>query len=213
MNKTSSIFLVEDEALIAMQLRDELEELGYHVCGHAAKGEAALDQIPKKQPDLALMDINLMGSLTGIDTARRLGERTDVPVVFLSAYADPEMIANAVSTGPFGYLVKPFNPRELHATIEVALQKHRTEKALRHSNRECEERVVKLRGSGENIPPALRGVMVCSSCRKVHAGLAGWEPFEQFTARHALDRFAHAVCPECVAGAGSAQTDQTESGS
>ena len=135
------IFIVEDEALIAMELKDRLTRLDYTVCGVAARGEVALGQIIAEKPDLVLMDINLAGELNGIETASHLRDRSDVPVVFLTAYSDDSMLRRAADAGPFGYLVKPFEERELHATIQMALYKHRMERALREANAELEARV------------------------------------------------------------------------
>lgn len=141
MTPSPSVFIVEDEALIAMELRDRLTRLGYEVRGVAAHGERAVEEIPTAAPDLVLMDINLAGQLDGIETARRVRERTDVPVVFLTAFSDPELVRRASALGPHGYLLKPFEERELHATIQVALVKHRADRALREANERLEEQV------------------------------------------------------------------------
>jgi signal transduction histidine kinase len=128
---TPRIYLVEDEALIAMELSDRLTHLGYAVCGRAAHGEKALEEIPVVRPSIVLMDIQLAGKLTGIETALRLRPQIDAPVVFLSAFSDARLIAEAIGAGSFGYLVKPFEERELHATLQAALYKHQVEQMLR----------------------------------------------------------------------------------
>lgn len=135
------IFIVEDEALIAMEIKDRLTHLGYAVCGIAARGETALGAIAEANPDLVLMDVNLAGAMNGVETAHHLREQGDVPVVYLTAYADDTLLGQAADTGPFGYLVKPFEERELHATILVALYKHRMERALQEANARLEEQV------------------------------------------------------------------------
>src|SRR5262245_1989610 len=114
------IYIVEDEALIAMELSDRLTHLDYVVCGRAAHGEKALEEIPAARPCIVLMDIQLAGKLTGIETALRLRQQVDVPVVFLSAFSDARLVSDAVAAGSFGYLVKPFEERELHATLQAA---------------------------------------------------------------------------------------------
>ena len=119
------IYIVEDEALIAMELSDRLTKLGYEISGKAARGEQALEEIPRVHPDIVLMDIRLAGTLTGIETAAQLRWHTNVPIVFLSAFSDPAVLTEALDTEPFGYLVKPFEERELHATLQAALYKHR----------------------------------------------------------------------------------------
>jgi light-regulated signal transduction histidine kinase (bacteriophytochrome) len=136
------IFIVEDEALIAMELRDRLEVLGYEVCGTASRGEVAVERVAALRPDLVLMDINLAGEMDGVEAARRVRATCDAPVVFLTAYSDPALIANAAQAGGFGYLVKPFEARELYAVIEVALERKRTEVQIRRLNAELEQRVL-----------------------------------------------------------------------
>jgi len=136
------IFIVEDEALIAMELRDRLEVLGYEVCGTASRGEVAVERVAALRPDLVLMDINLAGEMDGVEAARRVRATCDAPVVFLTAYSDPALIANAAQAGGFGYLVKPFEARELYAVIEVALERKRAEVQIRRLNAELEQRVL-----------------------------------------------------------------------
>lgn len=114
------IFVVEDEALILMDICASLTDLGYTVCGSEARGEIALQRIAETGPDLVLLDVNLAGTLNGFDVAKRLRE-IGIPVVFLTAYSDASLIARATEAGGFGYLVKPFEERELHATVQVAL--------------------------------------------------------------------------------------------
>lgn len=126
------VYLAEDEALVAMELEDRLTTLGYTVTGVAAEGEAAARGIRETKPDIALLDINLAGPMSGIDVAAELrGAGLEVPVVFVTAYSDPELIERAQRVEPAGYLVKPFEERELHATVQMALYKHRAEQERR----------------------------------------------------------------------------------
>lgn len=135
------VFIVEDETLIQMELADRLTHLGYTVCGAAARGESVLEGFATAKPDLVLMDINLASRMNGIETASRLRELTDIPIVFLTAFSDPILISRAMETNPSGYLVKPFEERELHATIQAALTKYRLERALRAANERLEAQV------------------------------------------------------------------------
>ena len=138
---TTRIYIVADEALIAMEISDRLTKLGYAVCGTAARGEQALEDIPRANPDIVLMDICLAGELTGIETAARLRQLLNVPIVFLSAFSDTALLREALGTEPFGYLVKPFEERELHATLQAALSKHRLERSLQEANANLDETV------------------------------------------------------------------------
>jgi len=137
----TKVFIVEDEALIAMEVQDRLSALGYTVCGLSSRGEQAVDAIVERVPDVVLMDVRLAGSLTGIETAELLRDRVDIPVIFLSAYSDSELLRRAGEVLPFGYLVKPFEERELHATIQMAIYKHRMERALREAYARLDDKV------------------------------------------------------------------------
>ena len=127
--------VVEDEPEAASELVDALGRMGYEVTeavGNAADCLASADQ---RRPDLILMDINLIGDLDGIDTAHRLRDRHDIPVVFLSGYADERTMRRARETGAFGYLLKPFRWSELRSAVEVALFRHQLECQLRDRER------------------------------------------------------------------------------
>ena len=152
------IFVVEDEALIAMELKLRLNQLGYAICGGAARGETAIEEIAAVKPDLVLMDINLAGKLNGIETALRLRERVDVPVVYLTAYSDETFVAKAVASGSFGYLIKPFQPNELHTTIQTALYKHRIERELREANARLEQRTAEAETARANLVDAIESI-------------------------------------------------------
>ncbi|MDZ4349576.1 MAG: ATP-binding protein [Xanthomonadaceae bacterium] len=133
------VFIVEDEALIAMELQDRLQDRGYIICGHAARGERAIEEIPNSGADLILMDVRLAGKLSGIDTVRSLRTRCDIPTVFLTAFADGRCLHDAGEAGAYGYLVKPFQADEVHTTIQTALTRFRLERELRQSNAELQQ--------------------------------------------------------------------------
>ncbi len=127
------ILVVEDEVIVAKDIANSLERLGYTVVGATASGEEALLLAEQHRPDLVLMDIKLQGQLSGIETAERLRTTFDIPAVFLTAYADDDTLRRARVTEPYGYILKPFELRELHSTIEIALYRHTAEKKLRES--------------------------------------------------------------------------------
>lgn len=123
------ILIVEDETIVAMDIEQGLKGLGYEVTGLAGTGEEAIRLAQQTRPDLVLMDIQLRGGMNGIEAAREIHQRWRVPVIFLTAYADEKTVQQAANVEPFGYLLKPFEDRELHTAIEVALHKHATEEA------------------------------------------------------------------------------------
>ena len=132
----SRILIVEDERITALDIQARLATLGYTVSGTVSSGEEAIDRAGALHPDLILMDIVLKGTLDGVQAADRIRNNFNIPVVFLTAFSDADTLRRAKVTGPFGYVLKPFEERDLHTTIEMALYKHRMEKRLRDSERE-----------------------------------------------------------------------------
>ncbi len=132
---TGKVLIVEDEPSVALDLQQALELFGCEVVALAQSADEALLAAEEFQPDLAMMDLHIVGSLDGIQTARLLREAYQIPSIFLTAYSDDATIARAVLEMPYGYLTKPFQPRELKATLEVALHKAKSDTAQRNASR------------------------------------------------------------------------------
>jgi PAS domain S-box-containing protein len=128
-----SILIVEDEGIIALQLSKLLEKHGYQVTGMTAYGEDAVMMAEKNPPDLICMDIELLGKIDGIETACKIHEHADIPIIYLTAFSDNQRIARAKETVPYCYIVKPFNERELLASVDMALYRHAVDQRLRES--------------------------------------------------------------------------------
>jgi two-component system, cell cycle sensor histidine kinase and response regulator CckA len=129
------VLVVEDEAIICADIRRTLLRLGYDVPVTADSSDDAVRQVEATSPDLVLMDIKLAGSVDGIETVARIRRQSDVPVVYLTSHSDEATLARAKETGPHGYLIKPFNERDLRTAIEVALRKHELERELARRER------------------------------------------------------------------------------
>lgn len=127
------ILIVEDEFLIARGLSRKLIALGYKVTGIVSSGREAIEQVIENQPDLILMDIAIQGDLDGIETAEKINKLYNIPVIYVTAYADDKTIERAQVTGSYGYLLKPYKDRELHATIKIALNKHKEAQNLQQT--------------------------------------------------------------------------------
>ena len=127
---TANVLIVEDERITALNIEERLRKLGYGIAGNVASAEKALSLACQTRPDIALMDIHLAGEMDGIEAARRLRDEHHVPVVFLTANADQATMSRAEGSGPYGYLLKPFDPRELDAAIRIGVTRHRAENAL-----------------------------------------------------------------------------------
>lgn len=127
------LLIAEDESIVAKDLRAMLEGLGHDVLETVATGEDAVARTEALRPDLVLMDIVLRGETDGIEAASIIRERFDIPSIYLTAHADEGTLQRAKVTEPFGYVLKPFEERELHTTVLMALHKHRLERELRNS--------------------------------------------------------------------------------
>jgi len=124
----TKVLVVDDEAIITMQLEERLRRMGYKVVGMAASGEEAIKKARRLTPDIILMDIVMPGKFNGIVAARQINEELHIPVIFITSYADEKIIGEAKLVNPYGYIVKPFNELELRAAMELALYKKTTEK-------------------------------------------------------------------------------------
>lgn len=143
-NKTR-ILIVEDETLVSFDLKNIIFNLGYEVIGVVRTGEEAFSKAFEEKPDLILMDIMLSGKLNGIETAEQIKKSIDVPIIYLTAYADKATLQNAKVTEPFGYIIKPFEERLLQSTIELALYKFKMELKLRESEKRYKHLAEKLK--------------------------------------------------------------------
>lgn len=132
------IFIVEDEEFFAQEIQEILNRLGYSVSGIAPSGEEAVKKAEETRPDLVLMDIVLKGEMDGVAAAEQIHERFDIPVIYLTGLTGDQLTERAKITEPFGYILKPFQERELHVAIEIALYKHGMEKKIREMAEERE---------------------------------------------------------------------------
>jgi PAS domain S-box-containing protein len=131
--RDADILLVEDERIVALHLSQQLLKLGYRVSGVVASGEAALAKATELHPSVILMDINIEGEFDGIEAASRLPDDVDASVIYLTAYAEDSTLERARATKPYGYLLKPFSERELHATIQMALERRDADTRMRET--------------------------------------------------------------------------------
>ena len=129
------ILVVEDEQIIGEDIKRTLEQFGYSIIGIMTTGEETLQKIDKLNPDMILMDIMLGGTLTGIETANEVLKSYDIPILYLTAYANDKILEEAKLTQPFGYIIKPFEEKELRASIEMAFYRHRMENTLKESEK------------------------------------------------------------------------------
>lgn len=127
----ANILIVEDEWIVAEDIKSSLKNLGYRVADIVSSGEKVIAKVEEHNPDLVLMDIMLKGQMDGIEAASRIHSQFDIPIVYLTAYTDEKLLERAKITEPYGYIVKPFENRELSTAVEIALYKHNVEKQLK----------------------------------------------------------------------------------
>ncbi len=149
--KGSKILIIEDELITAESIKVSLVRSGYAVMGIASTGDDAFKLIRENIPDLSLVDIRLKGGQDGVEVARRMTAEFDIPVIYLTAYSDEDVVARARDTLSYGYLLKPFEDRELASNIEIALHKHRADRAVRESE-------VQLRRSNDKLRATVMGI-------------------------------------------------------
>ncbi len=134
--KTSAnILVVEDESIVAMEIKNMLKNLGYNVTALASTGEEAIEKSRETQPDLVLMDIKLKGEMDGIEASKHIRKNSGTPIIYLTAYGDDETLRRAKVTEPYGYILKPFEERELKINIKMALYKNKMEKKIFENER------------------------------------------------------------------------------
>lgn len=185
MEKAARILIVEDERIVAMNLKGKLEGMGYSVPSLAASGEDATALADRLRPDLVLMDIRLDGAMDGVEAAGIIRDRLRIPVVYLTAYSNRDIVERAKVTEPFGYILKPFVDRELQVVIEMALYRHQKERQLLEQQRLL---AATLRSIGDGVIATDSHSRV-TFLNPVAEHLTGW------TQAEALGRPVHEVFP------------------
>lgn len=187
------ILIVEDEAVTALHLKQELTDLGYEVVGtvdNAADAVRLATAATAPRPDLVLMDIQLAGAGDGVSAASIIRPAADVPVVFLTAHGDEATLQRALDASPFGYILKPLQVRELSVNIELALYKHGKEKEMRRLVKELELALAKVNVLSGLLP-------ICTSCKRIRDATGTWRQLEAYITTHSEAEFSHTYCPAC----------------
>lgn len=151
----SKVLVVDDEAIITMQLEERLSAMGYTVAGMAASGDEAVDKARRLRPDIVLMDIVMPGRMNGIEAAKIITDELEIPVVFVTSYADDAIIEKAKHVRPYGYIVKPFNELEIKAAIEVALFRKGSEQQLVKKGKKSDQEKIVTADAGQLAPDNL----------------------------------------------------------
>jgi CheY-like chemotaxis protein len=190
----TKILVVEDEAIIAADIESRLVKMGYQVIDITRDGERAITLAREKQPNLVLMDIMLEGPMFGTEAARRIHEELKLPVIFVTANADDITLDDVFSAGPFGYVLKPFEDRELRVAIEIGLYRHRVE-------REREKLVGELKQALEEVKTLSGLLPICIECKSIRDDQGYWSKVEKYIMQHSDASFSHGLCPKCAINA------------
>jgi CheY-like chemotaxis protein len=177
------IMIVEDEIIIAKELQLIINDLGYDFCGMITTGEEAIQKAGDYLPDLILMDINLIGEIDGIEAAEKIQAEYDIPIIYVTALSDSKVLTRAKVTEPYGYVLKPYEERDLYVCIEIALYKHQAEKERKELRRQ-----VKI----------LSGLLpICASCKKSNNDHGYWQQIESYIKTHHEVEFTQGLCINC----------------
>ena len=182
------LIIAEDDALIVDDMKGRLESLGYEVSRTTPYAQEAVLLVQGLKPDLVLMDIQLPGEMDGIEAAEQI-RPLHVPVVYVTGYCDGPILERAKLTEPYGYIIKPYQTRDLKAAIELGLYKHRAE---RDRDRLVQDALAKVK--------ALSGLLsICAYCKKIKDDEGYWGEIENYIMRHSNASFTHGMCPDCFA--------------
>jgi DNA-binding NarL/FixJ family response regulator len=188
MDKTK-VVIVEDEGIVALQIKTSLQQKGYDIAGIFASGEDLLQQIDSLDCELILMDIRIQGIFDGIETAEILKQK-GLPIIYLTAHSDVETLERAGASLPYGYLMKPFDPQELHIAIQMAMLKHKSDKEKKELIEKLQEALNKVKILSGLLP-------ICASCKKIRDDDGYWQQIETYIAEHSDLEFTHGLCPDC----------------
>lgn len=182
-SSTGRILVVEDEDRIARDLALVLQSLGFTVTGLADTASRAIAAVQEDPPDLCLMDITLAGRRDGITAANEIRQRFGIPSVYLTASSDEETLSRAEVTEPLGFLLKPFDERELYTVIRIALYRWKME--------------IQLKEAAEKLRSLSGLLQVCASCKKIRDESGRWSQLEAYLRDHSEAECSHGLCPEC----------------
>jgi AmiR/NasT family two-component response regulator len=189
-HKDIRVLVAEDDYLVAEMVKGLLTEMGYTVVGEATDGLQAVEMTQSLHPDVVLMDIK-MPEMDGIEATRLISERCPTPVVALTAYETPKLVAEASAAGVGAYLLKPSNEREIERAITVAIARFDDIVELRRLNAELQEALTKVKTLSGLLP-------ICASCKKIRDDQGYWHEVETYVRDHSEAEFSHGLCPDCI---------------
>jgi CheY-like chemotaxis protein len=185
----AQILIAEDDPTIAQDLKYKIENLGYEVVGMTHSGEQAIVLAESLRPDLVLMDIQLAGEMDGIEAAEQI-RTLRVPLVYVSGFCDSPMLERAQQTEPYGYILKPYRNSDIRISVEMSLQRHRTEQ-------ERERLLARFQEVLASVKTLTGRLSICCYCKKIRDEAGDWPDVETYVMKHSHASFTHGMCPDC----------------
>jgi AmiR/NasT family two-component response regulator len=184
------VLIAEDDPMVSEMIRGLLEDLSFTVVGEALDGQEAVELTQTMLPDVVLMDIQMPG-LTGLEASRHITQLALAPIVILTAYETPKLLAEASDVGVGAYLVKPPQPQELERAIAIAIARFKDMVELRRMNDELQTALARVKRLSGLLP-------ICASCKKIRDDGGYWQQVEVYIRDHADVEFSHGLCPDCA---------------
>ena len=185
------ILVVEDDPNVAQVLRVRLESYGFEVCDIVSSGLDAVRVAETLTLDVIIMDIKIKGRIDGIETARRIRSRIEIPIIYLTAHSDEDLLKRAQKTEPFGYIIKPYDGKQLCVTVEMSLSRHKLDLERKQLLSDLSATLAKIKQLSGMLP-------ICSSCKKIRDDKGYWNQVEDYIKNHAEVEFTHGLCPDCA---------------
>jgi len=183
------IFIAEDDSLVLEDLRNRLHSLDYTVAGASPNALEAIDLAQSLRPDMVLMDIQLPGEIDGIEAAGQL-RKLDLPVVYVTGYCEGPILERAKITEPYGYVLKPYQTRELGTAIEMGIYKHRADRERAATMTQMEQKLANCKTLAGLLP-------ICCYCKKIKDEVGRWSEIEHYIMLRTDASFTHGMCPGC----------------
>jgi len=193
----AKILIVEDEAIIATSLQLILQELSYDVVGFAVSGKAAIDIATTEQPDICLMDVNIVGEMDGVETAITIRNELAIPSIFLTAYNNPELVERARKAQPLGYLTKPVRDIDLVCTLDMALAKNEVDRALTATMETLNGKIAELEAAAAEIERLRELKLVCAWCDHIRTDEGDWLTLTNYISKYLGTKCSHGICSDC----------------
>lgn len=197
LQKNISVLVAEDDPLVSEMVQGILADLGYRVVGEAIDGQQAIELTHLLQPHVILMDIE-MPLINGVEATQHINQVCPTPVVILTAYETPNLLAQATAAGIGAYLIKPPKAQELDRAISIAIARFNDLAEVRRLNAELHARNEELQTMLAQVKTLSGLLPICASCKKIRNDHGYWQQVEVYLSEHADVDFSHGLCPDCV---------------